>query len=143
MTVQVVFSRNHTPGSILLRAALWSPWSHCALVDGDTVIEAAAFHGVRERPLRDFMADATKAAVLALPGDPGAVIAAARSQLGKPYDWLGVAGIGFRRRWQDEDAWFCSELVAWAFEAAGAPLFRTGYWRVTPQTIYAPIWPAG
>lgn len=143
MTVQVVFSRNHTPGSILLRAALWSPWSHCALVDGDTVIEAAAFRGVRERPLHDFMADATKAAVLSLPGDPGAVIAAARSQLGKPYDWLGVAGIGFRRRWQDEDAWFCSELVAWAFEVAGAPLFRTGYWRVTPQTIYAPIWPAG
>lgn len=50
MTVQVVFSRNHTPGSILLRGFLWSPWSHCALVDGGTAIEAAAFHGVRERP---------------------------------------------------------------------------------------------
>lgn len=138
MTVQVVFSRNHTPGSILLRGFLWSPWSHCALVDGDTVIEAAAFHGVRERPLRDFMADATKAAMLELPGDAGAIIAAARSQIGKPYDWQGVAGIGFRRRWQDDDAWFCSELVAWAFEVGGHPLFRSKPWRVTPRDLYLP-----
>ena len=138
MTVQVVFSRNHTPGSVLLRGFLWSPWSHCAVVDGGMVIEAAAFHGVRERPLRDFMGDATKAAMLELPGDQEAVIAAARSQIGKPYDWQGVAGIGFRRRWQDDDAWFCSELVAWAFEAGGRPLFRSQPWRVTPRDLYLP-----
>lgn len=138
MSVQVVFSRNHSPGSLLLRTFLWSPWSHCALVDEDAVIEAAAFHGVRERPLRDFMADATKAAMLELPGDAGAVIAAARSQIGKPYDWQGVAGIGFRRRWQDDDAWFCSELVAWAFEAGGHPLFRSQPWRITPRDLYLP-----
>lgn len=143
MTVQVVFTRSHAIGSLLLRTALWSPWSHCAIVDGEEVIEAAAFGGVRVRPLADMLAHATKTAILTLPGDPQAVIAAARSQIGKPYDWSGVLGFGFRRRWQDDDAWFCSELVAWAFEVAGAPLFRTGYWRVTPQTIYAPIWPAG
>ena len=139
MTVQVVFSRNHAPGSILLRGLLWSPWSHCALVDGDMVIEAAAFHGVRERPLQEFMADATKAAMLELPGDQNAIIVAARTQLGKPYDWQGVAGIGFRRRWQDKDAWFCSELVAWAFEAGGQPLFRSQPWRITPRDIYIPM----
>lgn len=139
MTVRVVFSRNHTPGSILLRAALWSPWSHCAIVDGDTVIEAAAFHGVRERPLLDFMADATKADVLELPGGAAAIIAAARSQIGKPYDWAGVLGFGFRRRWQDDDAWFCSELVAWAFAEAGTPLFREHAWRITPRDIYIPL----
>ena len=46
MSAQVLFTRSHAIGSLLLRTALWSPWSHCALVDGDTVIEAAAFGGV-------------------------------------------------------------------------------------------------
>lgn len=140
MTVQVAFTRSHAIGSLLLRTALWSPWSHCAIIDGDEAIEAAAFGGVRVRPLADMLADATKMAFVTLPGDTQAVIAAARSQIGKPYDWAGVLGFGFRRRWQDDDAWFCSELVAWAFAEAGTPLFRTEHWRITPQDVYKPIW---
>lgn len=139
MSVQVLFTRSHALGSVLLRTALWSPWSHCALVDGDTVIEAAAFDGVRASPLADLLAHATKAAMIVLPGEPEKVIAAARSQIGKPYDWAGVLGFGFRRRWQDDDAWFCSELVAWAFAEAGTPLFREHAWRITPRDIYIPL----
>ena len=111
----------------------------CAIIDGDEVIEAAAFHGVRARPLEDMLNKASKFAILTLPGDEAAVVAAARSQIGKPYDWQGVAGIGFRRRWQDEDAWFCSELVAWAFAEAGTPMFREHAWRITPRDIYIPL----
>jgi hypothetical protein len=139
MSVRVIFSRNHSLPSLFLRAALWSPWSHVALVAGETVIEASSIHGVRERPLADFMADATKVAIIELPGDADRAIAAARSQIGKPYDWRGILGIGFRRRWQDQDAWSCSELVAWAIEQSGVLLFRTQPWRVTPQMLYAPI----
>lgn len=139
MTVQVVFTRSHAIGSLLLRTALWSPWSHCAIVDGEEVIEAAAFGGVRVRPLADMLVQATKAAMIVLPGEPEKVIAAARSQIGKPYDWAGVLGFGFRRRWQDDDAWFCSELVAWAFAEAGTPLFREHAWRITPRDIYIPL----
>lgn len=43
-----------------------------------------------------------------------------------------------RRRWQDNDAWFCSELVAWAFEAGGRSLFREHAWRITPRDLYLP-----
>lgn len=139
MTVQVVFTRKHALGSILLRTALWSPWSHCAIVDGYEVIEAAAFGGVRVRPLADMLVQATKAAMIVLPGEPEKVIAAARSQIGKPYDWAGVLGFGFRRRWQDNDAWFCSELVAWSFAKAGSPLFREHPWRITPRDLYIPL----
>lgn len=139
MSVQVLFTRSHAPGSVLLRTALWSPWSHCAIVDGDEAIEAAAFGGVRARPLSDMLAHATKAAMIVLPGEPEKVIAAARSQIGKPYDWAGVLGFGFRRRWQDDDAWFCSELVAWAFAEAGTPLFREHAWRITPRDLYIPL----
>lgn len=78
MTVRVVFTRNHSPGSVLLRALLWSKWSHCAIVDGDHVIEAAAFHGVRERQLSDLLAGSSKWEIVDFPGD-SRVIQAART----------------------------------------------------------------
>lgn len=142
--VRIVFTRRHTLGSVLLRAALWSAWSHCALLDGDEVVEAVAFHGVRERPLAELLAESSEHEIIEIPAsNPEAVIAAARSQLGKPYDWRGVVGIGFRRRWQDTGGWFCSELVAWAFEQAGEPLFRVQTWRITPRDVYLPRFTAG
>lgn len=70
--------------------------------------------------------------------DAEAIIAAVRSQIGKPYDWTGFGGFVFRsRNWQEDDSWFCSELVAWAFEQGGSPLFTPGIsWRITPQHLY-------
>jgi uncharacterized protein YycO len=135
--VRVIFTRRRHPGSLLLRVALWSAWSHCAIIDGDQVIEAAATGGVRVRPLADLIADSSEHDIRHLPArDAASVIAAARSQVGKPYDWAGVVGIGFRRRWQDADSWFCSELIAWAFQAAGSPLFRVQSWRITPRDLF-------
>ena len=62
---------------------------------------------------------------------------AAASQIGKPYDYTAILGLGLRRDWQEEDAWFCSELVAWAFQHAGEPLFRAECLRrVTPQHLW-------
>lgn len=140
-TVRVVFTRRRHPGSLLLRAFLWSGWSHCAIVDGDKIIEAAASGGVRVRPLAELVAESSRHQFVDIPArDPASVIAAARAQIGKGYDWLGVAGIGFRRRWQDADRWFCSELIAWAFEAAGSPLFRGQHWRITPRDLFLPIY---
>lgn len=139
--IRLVFTRNHSLASLGLRVALWSPWSHCAIVDGNTIIEASALKGVRERALGAFLADASEHEFVDVPAtDPRAIIAAARSQIGKPYDWWGVFGIGFRRRWQDTDRWFCSELIAWAFERAGEPLFRVQTWRITPRDVYLPVW---
>ena len=83
MTVRVVFCRKHHVGSLLLRAFLWSGWSHCAIIDGDEVIEAVAPDGVRARPLADLLAESSRFEVLDFPArDPAAVIAAARAQIG-------------------------------------------------------------
>lgn len=140
MMVRVIFTRNHKIGSIILRGFLWSAWSHCAIIDGDEVIEAAAPGGVRVRPLADLIADSTKWEIIEIPcKNPAAVIAAARKQVGAPYDWLGVVGIGFRRRWQDDDAWFCSESIASAFYDAGEPIVRLDAYRITPRDIHLPI----
>ncbi len=69
--------------------------------------------------------------------DERAVLRFAEAQLGKPYDWPGVLGWGLRQRnWQQDDSWFCSELVAWAFLQAGHPLLRAeDAWRITPRDL--------
>jgi hypothetical protein len=41
------------------------------------------------------------------------------AQIGKPYDFTGVAGLAVGRNWREDDSWFCSELVARALEEAG------------------------
>ncbi|MGH8073653.1 MAG: YiiX/YebB-like N1pC/P60 family cysteine hydrolase [Lysobacter sp.] len=141
MTVRVVFSRRHHIGTVLLRAFLWSRWSHCAIVDADEVVEATAMHGVQCRPLAALLAESSEYEIVEFPArDPAKVIAAARAQIGAGYDWLGVLGIGFRRRWQGADTWFCSELVAHAFHAAGEPLVRVDAWRITPRDLYLPTY---
>lgn len=148
-TVSILFTRRHHPGSVAVRVGTWSAWSHVDLVDGEgpaaTVIGALAFSGVAEEPLAYRLAHASRAALVQIPSaDPQAVLAAARSQLGKPYDWAGIAGLITRNRnWQEEDCWFCSELIAWAFAQAGQPLFRAELVnRVNPQHLWMLAHPA-
>jgi uncharacterized protein YycO len=134
--MQVIYCRRRNLGSLALRTALWSSWSHCAILTPElTVIEAAAFHGVRELPYADFMDGVSRYQLkkINLPDDEKA-IAWARSQVGKPYDWPGVIGLGLRREeWESSDAWFCSELVEMAALHGGRARFVHNARRVTPQ----------
>ena len=130
--ITLQFSTTSSWSSQLIRWATWSPYSHVdLLLPGGWLLGATATHGVSVRPqvaergLRRFEVDA-----------PDAVLEAALSQRGRPYDWTGVLGWGVRRPWQRQDAWFCSELIAWAFEAAGQPLLRAqDLWRITPRDL--------
>lgn len=134
--VSVIFNRKHTIGSLFLRGYLWSKWSHCAIIDGDQVIEAATKNGVVSRPLVDLLSESSAYEIVDFEcANPQAVIDAARTQIGRPYDYFGILGIGFRRRWQDDDSWFCSELIAWAFDKAGYPMFSEDAFRITPRDL--------
>jgi len=138
-TIDLLFCTNpHNPLSWMIRAGSWSQWSHVAIIDGDDVIEAVALDGVVVTPLATRQAaDPTWQRVTLPCANPEAIIAASRSQLGKPYDYTGVLGIGLHRDWQETGRWFCSELVAWAFQQGGTPLFRKGAsGRVTPQEVW-------
>lgn len=141
-TVPVIFTRRHHIGSLVLRGFLWSHWSHCAIVDGSEVIEAAFGYPVRARPLDDLLSESSDQDIIYIEVPDAhardAVIAAARAEIGKPYDWRGVVGFLPRADIHDAHAWFCSELVAHAFEAACVPLFRCRPHRVTPPMIYTP-----
>lgn len=135
--MRVLFCTSKLPGAFLIRTITWSDWSHVALIDGEEAIEAT-WPAVRVAPLSEVIAKHSAFVVVDIPcDDPAAVIAAARSQVGKPYDLTALFGLLVRRDWQEPDRWFCSELVAWAFEQGGAPLFRPeALYRVTPQHLW-------
>lgn len=119
--MRAIYLRRRNLGSLILRTGMWSSWSHCGIVlPGGMVIEAAAFHGVRMRPLAEVLADASAHAF-------------AMAQVGKPYDWLGAIGLAVHRDWERDDAWFCSELVEAAAAAGGRRRFVNQPRRVTPQ----------
>jgi hypothetical protein len=138
-SVPLLFSTSNRPGALIIRANTWGKWSHVAGVDvlRGEVIEAV-WPRVRIVPLDAWLADHPKHVVSWLPAaEPHAVISAARSQEGKPYDLFGALGLGLHRDWQESDKWWCSELWAWAFAAGGAPLFRPeSMHRVTPEHLW-------
>lgn len=136
-TVQIIFSRRAQLGSLALRTFMWSAWSHCGIIDGEEVIEALMFKGVTTRSLEAFKAAASKWEIIDVPAeDAAAVIAAARSRIGRPYDWFGVLALLLHIDLQRDSADFCSELVTWAFRTGGTPLFRTDAWRIMPRDLY-------
>jgi uncharacterized protein YycO len=144
-TIKLLFCTNpRNPLSWAIRACTWSTWSHVAIVDGESIIEAVALQGVIESPLAERQQKDPRWRIAEIPcADPRAVIAAARGQIGKPYDYTAVLGLGLHRVWKDADSWFCSELVAWSFAEAGLPLFRAeALQRVTPQHLWM-LPPAG
>lgn len=136
--VELLFTRRRHPGSALIRALTWSAFSHVELIVGNEVIGAQAPEGVVRSARCYRLERASRAAIMRIAHPhPERVQELVESQLGKPYDWAGVVGLGLRRRWQDADCWFCSELIAWAFEASGHPLFRAAAaHRITPQHLW-------
>lgn len=140
--ITVVFTRRRRIGSALIRTWMHSRFSHCAFVvpGGDTVIEASWPGGVRERSLADLVAESSHREFVRIPcRSPTAALLAARRQLGKPYDWRGVLGFWLRRNWQRDDAFLCSELIAWILWSIGEPAFRREAHRVSPESLYLPL----
>ena len=130
--ITLQFSTTKGIGSQVIRWATWSPFSHVDLVLEDgRLLGATARHGVIIRDPEP-TTDCARFQVNA----PPAILAAARSQIGRPYDWPGIFGWGLRRNWQEDDSWFCSELIAWAFQEAGFPLLRAEHaYRITPRDL--------
>ena len=132
--MKIIFVRSRSPASWMIRAACWSRWSHCAIVDGQLVIESTARHGVRARPLAGFLAQYPQREEVAVAcPDDAAGLRWARAQIGLPYDWTAILGLALRRDWATPDAWFCSELAEAAVSAAGRVRWRAGLSRITPQ----------
>jgi hypothetical protein len=120
-------------------------WSHFAnvLADG-TIIDArsdrvaGAPPGVQRRPAR-YLDSERKWVLLQLGAEHQYEpwVNALVSQLGKPYDQIGIwdfaTGSVYDRNWRDQSAWFCSELGVWAQEQAQmCPRLPGPVFRITP-----------
>ena len=138
MAIQLLYTRSHHLSSAGIRLATWGQFSHVAQVAGDRIIESVWTPGVREDSLDNATARASRWAIVEYRHrNPDAMIAAVRSQIGKPYDKTGALGLGVHRDWQDDDAWWCSELIAWAAQRAGDPWFMAqAMHRITPQHLW-------
>ncbi len=93
------------------------PLSHASIYDAhhDSVIEAVG-DGVREIPLAQLL-DRNHYAIVVRPRhmsarDEADALARARSQLGAPFSISGMLGL------EDEEGFYCSELVYWAAQTA-------------------------
>jgi len=138
VSVQLLYSRSRHISSAGIRLATWGEFSHVAQVVDDQVVEAVWKPGVRPDLLRNAIARASRWAIVEYEHkNPEGMINAVRSQIGKPYDKTGALGLGVHRDWQDDDAWWCSELVAWAAQQAGDPWFMPqASHRITPQHLW-------
>lgn len=114
-----------------IELATRSPWAHAGFCVGDRYFSAQCT-GVKWRG-RDLGAELL---LLTAPKTAQA-LSWAQTQAGKGYDFTAIAGIAFDRNWRDGRRWFCSELVAAAFEHVGAPLFNTAtpIYRITPRDL--------
>lgn len=136
--VSVLFSKRVHPGSWLIRAATWSDWSHVDLILPDgRLLAAAAPHGVQYYSQEERLSIASAAAIMHFPCSEEQALKWAETQVGKPYDWLGVAGIGLHRDWEEDDKWFCSEFAARALKEGGfAPYRSEVIRRLVPQHLW-------
>ena len=109
-----------------------------ALVSGFcTSLTTGAMGGVKIRPYGYYRASSVRAVTVEMEDkDYGRMMDWLYNQVGKPYDFMAVIGIVFRRNWRSENKWFCSELVARAFEVGDKPLIRADHVsRVTPAML--------
>lgn len=127
-TLRLVYARGRSVGGLLIRAASWwDQWSHVGIVDGDTVLEARAFHGIVATPRAAFLSRYTAHEFVDVPvTDPAKGLAWAREQIGQGYDYGAIArfitgAFGIR---QSERRMHCVEFAEGAVLAAGRIRFR-------------------
>jgi len=94
----------------MVSVATNTPWSHAAVLDkdGDQVVEAEG-KGVHTTPLPDFVSKSHRLMLVrsnwATDKSSREAVLNARKWVGKPYDFLGLAGLDI------PDRYYCSELA--------------------------------
>lgn len=142
------FSRNHLIGSYVIRKLTHSEFSHCAILTDSnkatsksTIIDATFKHGVAERPYSDFILQNSNFEFISIEIPClKTFLEEARKEIGKRYDLSALAGFIENRNWQEDDKWFCSELIAYILNKLGI-LSLDNVYKVTPQIILEALIP--
>lgn len=137
LTVGYVTSGDWTSRLIEWRSA-GGPSHATTLVASGWVIDARLQGGVARRQV-SYLAGAN-VRWLRVPATEAQVrktIEALESQVGRPYDWRDIVGFAipaaFTRDWNDQRAWICSELQAWAEEEGGIIQTSMSVSRIAPN----------
>src|SRR5574343_68023 len=136
--IEVVFTDSNSFSARCITAFTWSNYRHVGFYDrknGSIIDSRSDYGGVSEYSFEKLKEDYSRILVRSFPNVPLEALNIARSQIGKPYDWTALAGIGLHRDWQETNKWFCSELVTWACQQTGADVINKQSWRVTPQDV--------
>jgi uncharacterized protein YycO len=126
--------------SWLIRFQTDSPYSHAAIVIGDTLYEAWQGAGVRKMPYSEHKQRNSTADVdvfeLTVPCDVEKVQAYLESRVGKGYDYWGVIRFVTRKHLPENDKDFCSEYVFAGVQDGGVKLLeRTEPCEVSPGLL--------
>ena len=125
--------------SKLLALFMWSRWSHSAIYDDQTglVYDTTFFGGgCKVTPYDQWARHYSTIEVrdIKLERPYNEAVQWLEEQVGKPYDWTAVLGIGLHRDWQEDDRWFCSEHTESFISLFSTARFRTVFTpRITPQ----------
>ena len=130
-TAPIIFASNNRIFSLLIKLGTLSHWCHCAILDGEYVIDTTLLTGCRRIPVHEWVKHYPKYEVVWMPiVDKEAAIERARAQLGTKYDWMGIFSFVFRKNHEDKDKFFCSEQVAMYLGVKNTP------WRLSPAFLY-------
>jgi uncharacterized protein YycO len=137
--MKVIFSRNNSLASWLIRLFTWSRWHHCGVVvdrgkQGAYVIEASGSKGgVVRTPLQEFLDSYSVTEIAYLPcADEKAALDFMEAQVGKGYDWTAIFSFVFKFVKHKEDKWFCSEVIA----RASQKFRKDKSCRVVPELLW-------
>lgn len=133
----VLFCKDNSLLSWLIRLLTWSSWSHVAVQHGEMAIQAV-WPKVELVSAEEIIDRYTVVEMRIFPAvNRQGAWSFLQDQVGKPYDWMALLGFLFRKDWARPTKWFCSELVAAAAVAANSPLYRPEVtWRITPGMLY-------
>jgi hypothetical protein len=152
--ITIQFSSSTAWASAIIRKVSHSPFSHvdAVIADGQSLLGSSDMgpnspcitgnpQGVAVRPHNYQEFDIQRNARLEISDDGKTKFYdALYSRLGKPFDCealLSFLDDGIDHDWQQDDKWFCSELIAWALQTAGywnGPL-RVPMSRITPHDL--------
>ena len=122
--------------SALIRLFTFSKWSHVAIEYNGVVIDSTSVDGVAASSLKRFMATHRSIHMEELTGvDEDAVWRFLKSQVGKEYDFMAIFAFPFRKSWQSNDKWFCSEVAAAAIMKGGRKL-KVSANGITPHRLW-------
>lgn len=128
----------------LIRWYTFGGYSHVSLVfdhgeAGVEEIDAMQLRGVTSRVFGELAGAVDLFHVPCGEQRAAVVYAAARELLGMGYDWTGLWSFLRRRKRENPNRWFCSELVAWCLLQAGIVLQRLPVWKHSPVLVCASV----